>query len=269
MVNATSLLLVGCGKMGSAMVSGWHHAGFTHIDVIEPFDLAPGIQDLIHTHARKANMLPRGVYDAVILAIKPQQLDDACASLRPFIGPETLVLSIAAGRTVTGISKHFTPTQPIIRAMPNLPASIGRGITGAFANAHVNMITRLMGKSLLTAIGECVWVDNEELLDAVTAVSGSGPAYIFLLTEAMAKVGVDLGLPAPLAMQLARQTVIGAAALMDADAQTPVATLRENVTSKGGTTAVALEVLMGNDGLQPLMHRALTAARDRAKELSK
>jgi pyrroline-5-carboxylate reductase len=175
--------------------------------------------------------------------------------------------SIAAGKSIASFEKHLRPSAAVVRAMPNTPAAIGRGITGAVANAHVTAAQKAACDQLLSAVGDVVWVDDEALIDAVTAVSGSGPAYVFYLTECLADAGHAAGLPRELAIQLARATVSGSGELMH-QSPLPAGTLRQNVTSPGGTTAAALAVLMREkDGLQDLMRQAVLAAQKRGREL--
>ncbi len=207
-----------------------------------------------------------GAIAALVIAVKPQTFRDAGPALRPLIGASTLVVSIMAGITIAVLDEVCGGR--IVRAMPNTPAAIGRGITVAVAAKGVNADQRATTDALLRATGAVEWVDDEALMDAVTAVSGSGPAYIFLLAEELARAGVAAGLPADLAAKLARDTVAGSGELLhrsDLDA----ATLRQNVTSPGGTTAAALGVLMGENGLKELMTRAIAAATARSKELAK
>jgi pyrroline-5-carboxylate reductase len=266
------ILLIGCGKMGGALATAWvKHDPALILDIIDPNIPPAPLAQHVRTHATTIHMLKASLtYDAVVLAIKPQQMADVCANLHDRLPADTLVLSIAAGRETAGIARALSSsTQPIIRAMPNLPASIGHGISGAFATAHVTPSQRELGETLLSAAGPCVWVDDETMLDAVTALSGSGPAYVFLLTEILARAGESLGLPPTLATHLARATVTGSAALIEADEETSLGILRENVTSKGGTTEAALHILMHPEtGIEPVFTRALTAARDRAKDLN-
>ncbi len=194
-------------------------------------------------------------------------MDQVFPLLAKFAGPKTLVLSIAAGRSIASFEKHLPPGVAVVRAMPNTPAAIGRGITGAVGNAHVTATQKAACDALLRAVGEIVWVEDEALIDAVTAVSGSGPAYVFLLTECLAEAGRAAGLDASIAMQLARATVTGSGALMDAS-PLDAGTLRQNVTSPGGTTAAALGVLMRErGGLNDLMIEAVAAAQKRGREL--
>ncbi|HWE78373.1 MAG TPA: pyrroline-5-carboxylate reductase, partial [Pseudolabrys sp.] len=207
-----------------------------------------------------------GTVETLVVAVKPQSFRDAGAVLKPFAAPATLVVSIMAGATIASISGVCGGA--VVRAMPNTPAAIGRGITVAVAAGNVSAAQRTVADALLRATGAVEWVDDETLMDAVTAVSGSGPAYIFLLAEELARAGVEAGLPAELATRLARETVAGSGELLRRS-EASSATLRQNVTSPGGTTAAALEVLMGPDGMQPLMIRAIAAATRRSKELAK
>jgi pyrroline-5-carboxylate reductase len=216
----------------------------------------------------RLNPSPRdiGEVSALVLAIKPQMAPDVMPTLRPFMGASTAVVSIMAGRTLRFLEQTLPPAA-MVRAMPNTPAAIGRGITVAVPNARVSDAQRELVHALLSAVGQVEWIDDEVLMDAVTAVSGSGPAYVFLLAEALAKAGAAAGLPADLAETLARATVAGSGELL---ARSPLtaATLRQNVTSPGGTTAAALEVLMGKDGLERLMTEAVAAATRRSRELA-
>ena len=196
-----------------------------------------------------------------------QGLDAAAPDLDRLIGPETLLVSVLAGKTVANLRGRLPAAQAVVRAMPNLPASIGRGATGAFANHKVTPGGRASADALLSAAGTVAWLDDEDAVDAVTAVSGSGPAYVFLMVETLAEAGVAAGLPPDVAGRLARATVAGAGALLDAD-PAEAGALRQAVTSPGGTTAAALSVLMAEDGLAPLMRRAVAAAKRRAGELS-
>ena len=202
-----------------------------------------------------------------MIAVKPQSAPDAVPPLGPYAGKNTLVLSIMAGRTIAFLETSLPPGAAIVRAMPNTPAAIGRGIAVACPNARVSARQRKLAGDLLAAIGKVEWVTDETLMDAVTAVSGSGPAYVFLLAEALARAGAAAGLPADLAQKLARATVAGSGELLN---RSPLdaATLRQNVTSPGGTTAAALGVLMAADGIDPLMTKAIAAATRRGKELA-
>jgi pyrroline-5-carboxylate reductase len=262
------LVLVGAGKMGSAMLDGWLARGLgpKKIIVIEP----QPVRAIKALARRGVTLNPKGKTkpaSAVVIAVKPQTAPEAVPPLAIHAGKGTLVLSIMAGRTLAFLQSALPPETAIVRAMPNTPAAIGRGITVAVANGKVSARQRKLASDLLAAIGKVEWVSDESLMDAVTAVSGSGPAYIFLLAEAMTKAGIAAGLPAPLAARLARETVAGSGELLhrfDLDA----ATLRQNVTSPGGTTAAALEVLMGPGGFDELLTKAIAAATRRGKELA-
>jgi pyrroline-5-carboxylate reductase len=200
--------------------------------------------------------------------MKPQNLDEAAAELAPFASPDTLIVSILAGKTIANIAARLPHATAIVRAMPNLPAAVGRGMAVLAANATVTPDQRAAAEALFAATGRIEWLAGEELIDAATAVSGSGPAYVFYLAEALASAGAALGLPAEIAAQLARATVEGAGELLFQCPECTVAELRENVTSRGGTTAAALEILMAQHGLAPLIERATKAAKQRAAALS-
>jgi len=262
------LVLVGAGKMGGALLRGWLEAGVApgRIVIVDPA-LSPDMHALAAEHAIAVHGEIPALAEtaAVVLAVKPQMVAPAAQAVRARGAEGVLILSIAAGKSVADISAQAAPA-PIVRAMPNTPAAIGRGITAAFAGAGVSAEQRALATWLLQAVGAVVWLDDERLMDAVTALSGSGPAYVFLLTECMAAAGGALGLPAALAEQLARATVSGAGDLLR-HSDAPAGVLRANVTSPGGTTAAALSVLMAEEGLGLLMRQAMTAARDRAREL--
>jgi pyrroline-5-carboxylate reductase len=262
-----TVVLAGAGKMGGAMLAGWLAQGLDakRVVVIEPHP-----SDDIRALAAKGvrlNPPPRdaGNTAALVIALKPQAFREAAPGLRPFAGPATLAVSIMAGTTIASIAEACGGS--VVRAMPNTPAAIGRGITVAVAAKNVGPAQRDIADGLLRATGMVEWVEDEGLMDAVTAVSGSGPAYVFLLAEELARAGVEAGLPEALATKLARETVAGAGELLHRSDQAS-ATLRQNVTSPGGTTAAALEVLMGPDGMQSLLTRAVAAATGRSKELA-
>lgn len=267
-----SLVLVGAGKMGLSLLKGWLEQGLdpfrtTLIDPHPSDDVAAlraahGGQPLLRPDA--AGVDPAEV---VVLAVKPQMLEATAPGLDPLIGPETLLVSILAGKTIADLRRTLPRARAVVRAMPNLPASVGRGATGAVAGEGVGERQRAVAHALLAGVGLVEWVESESLVDAVTAVSGSGPAYVFHLTECLAAAGREAGLPADLAARLARATVIGAGELL-ARSDLPAATLRENVTSPGGTTAAALDVLGRESGLKCLMAEAVAAAKRRAGELS-
>jgi pyrroline-5-carboxylate reductase len=266
------LLLAGAGNMGYALLAGWLAGGLdpARIVVQEPAPQPRIKAELdargIAVHAEVAALPePPAV---VLVAVKPQVMDEVLPQLARLVGAGTVVASIAAGRRIEGLAAHLPRGTAIVRAMPNTPASVGRGITVAVGNAYVTAGQRETCDRLLQAVGEVAWVDDEGLIDAVTAVSGSGPAYVFHLAECLAEAGVAAGLGPELARQLARATVAGAGELLhrsDLDA----AQLRRNVTSPGGTTAAALEVLMAQDGLSTLMRNAVAAAARRSRELAK
>jgi len=265
------LLLVGAGKMGGAMLEQWLRRG---LRAAETVILDPLLDEARRTGLSKAGAIVAGkaaeaggrAYKCLVLAVKPQSMDKALAEVAPLAGPQTAILSIAAGVRLATLEAAFPPRQPIVRAMPNTPAQIGRGVTVAIANAHVAESKRVEIDALLAAIGKTAWIEDEGLIDAVTAVSGSGPAYVFLLAECLGEAARRAGLPAELAALLGRETVAGAGALLAASPLAPDV-LRQNVTSPGGTTAAALSVLMAEDGLQTLMARAVEAAKRRSAEL--
>jgi pyrroline-5-carboxylate reductase len=252
--------------MGGAMLTGWLAGGLDpkRVVVIEP---APSAE-ISALAARGTRLNPKHVdtLETLVIAVKPQSFQDAVPMLKPLVGPATLVVSIMAGTTITSLQTACGGA--VVRAMPNTPAAIGRGITVAVPAKNVGAAQRDTADALLRAIGRVEWVDDETLMDAVTAVSGSGPAYVFLLAEELAKAGAAAGLPQELATKLARETVAGSGELLHRS-DVDVAILRQNVTSPGGTTAAALSVLMGNGGLQQLMTRAIAAATRRSKELAK
>jgi pyrroline-5-carboxylate reductase len=264
------LVLVGAGKMGGAMAQGWLDAGLApaSLTILEP-NPSPEIASLAASRGIALN--PRIAIqppDMLALAVKPQSLDQVAPGIAAIASARTLVLSILAGKTIANLMAQLPQARSIVRAMPNLPAAIGRGVTAAFANANVTSDQRGWCERLLGAIGAFYWLDDESGVDAVTAISGSGPAYVFALTEALAAAAERLGLKPELSMGLARGTVEGAAELMRRDSATSPAALRRNVTSPGGTTAAALAVLHGPGGLEDLMIRAAAAARARAAEMA-
>jgi pyrroline-5-carboxylate reductase len=263
-----TIVLAGAGKMGGALLSGWLAQKLDACDVAV-VDPQPS-SDISALTARGVRINPPlqdlGAVTAVVLAVKPQTFRDAGPALRDVVGPGTLTLSIMAGTTIASISDVCGGS--VVRAMPNTPAAIGRGITVAVPAGNVSAAQRELANSLLHATGAVEWIDDETLMDAVTAVSGSGPAYVFLLAEELARAGVAAGLPPALATTLARATVSGSGELLHRS-ELDSATLRKNVTSPGGTTAAALEVLMAQDGMQPLLTRAVAAATKRSKELAK
>lgn len=265
------LALVGCGKMGGALLSGWLDQGLPpeRVTVVEPS--AAAVEAFTArgvARAEDGSSVIRGERPAVVLfAVKPQMMDAAVPAYQDLTGPGTVFLSIAAGKTLAYFEGQLGAGAAIVRAMPNTPAAVGRGITVLTANPQVSQEQAKVCGELLAAVGEVAWVDDEALLDPVTAVSGGGPAYVFLLIETLAEAGVKAGLPGDLAMQLARTTVAGAGELVRQSPE-PASKLRENVTSPAGTTLEALKVLMAEEGLQPLMSRAIAEATRRSRELA-
>jgi len=266
------LLLVGCGKMGSALLDGWLGQGMApgDVTVVEPA-AGPHLDAFAARGVARADAVdelpPDLAPTVVVFAVKPQVMAEVAPPYARFVGPETVFLSIAAGQTIAAFEGYLGAGAAIVRAMPNTPAAVGHGITVLCANPHVSAGQRDGCADLMAAVGDVAWVDDEGLIDAVTAVSGSGPAYVFLLVESMAAAGEAEGLAPELAMQLARATVAGSGELLRRSEDT-AATLRQNVTSRGGTTAAALDVLMADDGLGALMRRAVAAAARRSRELA-
>jgi len=255
--------------MGGALLAGWLEQGISPADavVVDPhYDSTAGPSGILSVSSPEA--LPVGFTpDIVLLAVKPQTMDQAAPLYRRFV-KQAVFLSIAAGRTLASLEAVLGADAAIVRAMPNIPAAVRRGVTGLLANRNVSEQQRRTCDQLVAAVGKAVWVEQEKQLDAVTALSGSGPAYLFLLVEALAAAGENLGLPADLSAILARETVIGAGALLH-QSPLPAATLRANVTSPNGTTYAALQVLMKEPGgLAALMRDATEAAARRAEELA-
>jgi pyrroline-5-carboxylate reductase len=271
MVKLTgTLVLVGAGKMGGAMLEGWLKGGAeaSRIVALDPAP-PPEVMAVIESSGVRLNPDVSSIRDAgvVVIAVKPQLMEQVLPAVVPLKGSKPLILSVAAGKTIASFERHFGSDAAVIRTIPNTPAAVGRGITAMAANPHVSPAQLALARSLLEAVGEVVTVENEAMIDAVTAVSGSGPAYVFYLTECLAAAGEKVGLPAGLAMQLARATVSGAGELMR-QSGTDAATLRKNVTSPNGTTYAALQVLMAEDGMQPLFDKAIEAATKRSRELA-
>jgi pyrroline-5-carboxylate reductase len=264
-----ALLLAGCGQMGGALLRGWRARGLAQRYVIvEPgLGAAAFAGEVDVTAVAAADRLPTDLTpEVIVFAVKPQVMGEVAPAYRRFAGG-TLFLSIAAGKTLGFFARQLGAGAAVVRAMPNTPAAIGRGIAVACASRAVAAPQRALAERLLGAVGEVGWVADEALIDAVTAVSGSGPAYVFLLIECLAKAGVAAGLPEDLAMRLARATVAGSGELARLSAE-PAAWLRESVTSPGGTTRAALDVLMAPDGLEALLTRAVLAAARRSRELA-
>jgi pyrroline-5-carboxylate reductase len=265
-----NLVLIGAGKMGGAMMQGWLEAGVPpgQIVVLDPGP-PPEVAELISANGIRHNPPVDDLEDVsvVLAAVKPQIMDDVLSGLSGLKRHKPLVLSIAAGKTIASFEAHFGADAAVIRSIPNTPSAVGRGITAITANGNVSEVQMALAEGLLASIGEVVRVADEGLIDAATAVSGSGPAYVFYMTECLAAAGVKAGLPGDVAMQLARATVAGAGELMR-QSGIEASTLRENVTSPNGTTYAALQVLMADDGLQPLMEKAVAAAKKRSAELA-
>ncbi|MEO1695055.1 MAG: pyrroline-5-carboxylate reductase [Pseudomonadota bacterium] len=264
------LVLLGCGNMGSAMLRGWLAAALApgRIVVQEP-QPSDDLAAMLDAYGVQLTDAYAGPAPSVILAaVKPQVMDEVFPPVAQHATADTLVVSVAAGRTLASFEAHLPDVTGVVRTIPNTPSAIGQGMTVCVANAHVTAARREACTALLQAIGAVGWVEDEALIDVATGVSGSGPAYVFLMAEAMAAAGVKLGLPEPLAMQLAQQTIAGSGALMLAEMAAPDQ-LRRNVTSPNGTTAAALEVLMADsDGLAALMARGITASADRSRALA-
>lgn len=266
------LLLVGCGKMGGALLEGWIAQGVapSDITIVEPnAEAAQGFAKRLGVTAiTGADALPAAYApEVVVVAVKPQIMGEVLPPYAGLAAAKPVFLSIAAGKTIKSFEAILGQGAAVVRAMPNTPASVGRGITVGCPNAHVTPAQKALCDQLLRAVGQVEWVDDEGLLDAVTAVSGSGPAYIFLLAEAMGHAGRMAGLPPELSDKLARATVAGAGELLH-QSPLPAAVLRENVTSPKGTTAAALEVLMAPHGMKDLLTEAIAAATRRSKELA-
>ncbi len=263
------LVLIGAGKMGGAMLDGWLKAGVPASQIIALDPNPPAeVKALLDTNGISHNppsATIKGV-EVVLVAVKPQVMDEVLMPLSGLSAEKPLILSVVAGKTIASLASHFGETA-IIRTIPNTPAAIGRGITAMAANSHVSAAQNALAEQLLSSIGDVVRVPHEEQIDWVTAVSGSGPAYVFYLTECLAAAGEKIGLAPSLAMQLARATVSGAGELMR-QSGIEAETLRKNVTSPNGTTYAALQVLMADDGMKPLMEKAIAAAARRSKELA-
>ena len=267
------VLMVGAGKMGGALIESWLKKKTTqpsNIVLVEPnIERAKYFRDIYTLYTFETpEAINAGLGEAIILfAVKPQMMDEVVPLYKPLIQPGRLILSIAAGTPISYFEDRLGANTAVVRAMPNTPASIGRGITVLCANTHVTAEQRERCEILIGAVGQVEWIEDESLMDAVTAVSGSGPAYVFLLIEALAQAGISAGLAVDLANRLALTTVVGAGALAEQAEDSPTV-LRQNVASPGGTTAAALEVLMADNGLEQLMARAVTAAKERGRELA-
>lgn len=265
-VRDRGLVLLGCGKMGSALLAGWLKGGLPARSV---WVLDPHPSDWLKAQGVHLNAALPATPAIILVAVKPQMMAEALPDLSAFGGGRTLFLSIAAGTRIAFYESVLGAATPIVRAMPNTPAAIGRGITAISGNARATEAHLALSEGLLSAVGQVVRLQGEDQMDAVTAVSGSGPAYVFHLIETLAAAGAAEGLPPALAMQLARATVAGAGALAEAAEEGPDQ-LRINVTSPGGTTAAALKVLMDETrGFPALIREAVHAAAERGRELGK
>lgn len=254
-----NVLLVGCGKMGGALLTRWRDLSlFREICIVDP-----------ETGVKSASEIPAGFRpDTIVFAVKPQTLPAVVGDYKKYAEAGAVVISIAAGKSIGFFEEHLGKDAKIVRAMPNTPAAIGRGITVACENGNVSVDQHMNAEALLAAVGEVLWVKDEKLINPVTALSGSGPAYVFLLVETLEKAGISIGLDPKMAEKLARATVIGSAALAEAASTMHASKLRENVTSPGGTTEAALKILMHQPGMQELFNKALADAAKRAEELS-
>lgn len=266
LIAEDGLVLLGCGKMGSAMLEGWLKRGISPASV---WVLDPNPSDWLKAQGVHLNVALPENPAIVLIAVKPQMMGAALPQMAAMGGGRTLFLTIAAGTTIATYERVLGAATPLVRAMPNTPAAIGRGITAICGNGYATPAHLDLAEDLLTAVGQVVRLSGEHQMDAVTAVSGSGPAYVFHLIEALAAAGAAEGLPADLAMQLAKATVAGAGALAEAASEDP-AQLRVNVTSPGGTTAAALKVLMDEThGFPALLKEAVHAAAERGRELGR
>lgn len=269
--NERPLLFLGCGKMGGAILAGLLARGRApeQVHIIEPNKEA--VSEFTQrgvVHHASGDSLPKDFRPAlVLLAVKPQVMEEALAAVAPLASAETLYLSIAAGKILQWFAERLGADARIVRAMPNTPSAVGRGMSVLVAGEGVNSAQRELAGELLEAVGSVAWVEDEALLDPVTALSGGGPAYVFLMIECLAEAGEAAGLPRDLARRLARETVAGSGELVHRSDEEPE-TLRQNVTSPGGTTLEALKILMASDGLQPLMTKAIAAATRRSRELA-
>ena len=263
------VVLIGAGNMGGAMLSGWLKSGVNPGDF---FVIDPSPSDVMRAKIKEAGAhfsetAPAGlIADVLFLAVKPQVMEAVLPPLKSLVGANTVVVTVAAGKTLAFL-ENYLGEAAMVRAMPNTPAMVGRGVTGAFANERVSAGQHAIVSDLLKVSGPVEWVSSESDIDAVTAVSGSGPAYVFYLVECLAEAGRKAGLPYDLSLRLARHTVAGAGEMLH-QSQDEAAQLRKNVTSPGGTTAAALAVLMADNGMQPLFDAAIEAARNRAQELA-
>ncbi len=266
------IVLLGCGNMGRALASGWLAAGLDAdalyiADPSKPIGALEGVAG--DKYVESLATIPDGVEaKAIILAVKPQVINSVLPEVARLVKADTLIISVAAGVTFEQMRRGVATDAVYIRAMPNTPAAVGEGITGFTASGTISENDKALAHTLLSATGQALWVTEEALIDAVTSLSGSGPAYVFYMVEAMAAAGERVGLDSKSAMELARQTIIGAGQLLKTESDLSAGELRRRVTSPGGTTAAALDVLMAQGGLGDLMRNAVGAAYRRAKELA-
>ncbi len=268
-MNNISIIVVGCGNMGRPLVASWlRDPRIDRVLIVDPSDISDELNASSKVfHVKRLTDLDFESVDLVVLAVKPQIMDVVCLELRELKPQNLPVLSIAAGMTLDNFTTWFGSQAPVIRSMPNTPAAIQQGMTALCANHSVNGDDRDLAEMLMSIVGETIWLEGEELMDSVTAISGCGPAYIFYIIEALAKAGEKIGLSEGMAMRLARQTVVGAGALAGHKTEMSASVLRENVTSPGGVTEAALDVLM--DGrLQDIMVDVAKVAQKRSKDLS-
>ena len=264
-IESRGLVLLGCGKMGSAMLAGWLDRGLPASSV---WVIDPNPSDWVQSQGIHLNTALPANPAIVLVAVKPQMMGDALPTLTALGNGSTLFLSVAAGTPISAFEAVLGSETPIIRAMPNTPAAVGKGITALIGNTRTDVAQMDLAEALVAAVGQVVRLEREDQMDAVTGVSGSGPAYVFHLIETLAAAGEAQGLPADLAMQLAKATVAGAGALAEQSEEDP-SQLRVNVTSPQGTTAAALGVLMDeSDGFPALLRKAVAAAADRSRELA-
>jgi len=269
MSPSPGILLVGFGNMGQALANGWLGRGYVarHIAVVDPDDRARAAARALGLRVVDGETIDQAPADVVVLAVKPAQLGDSVEPMRAAALPGAVFLSIVAGKTTAQLAALLGGRPAVVRAMPNTPAAIGRGMTVLCANDAVSDAQRRICENLVAAVGSVEWVDDESLMDAVTAISGSGPAYVFLLIECLTEAARELGLPEDLAARLATGTVAGAGAYAE-QSGVPARDLRVRVTSPQGTTQAALDVLQGAGGLAELLRRAVHAAAERSRALS-
>jgi pyrroline-5-carboxylate reductase len=270
-MHTKTLTLVGCGAMGSALIQGWLSAGLqdtlSHLTIITPHPdhVKPFLNGSIPVIGVDSPAKLTQTPDILFFAVKPQVLGDIIQSYQAHVSPHTLIMSVVAGKELSVYQKAF-PGNPIVRAMPNTPATIGQAMTGLLASGQVSLEDRSLAEHLMQAVGRVVWVGSDEDIDKVTAVSGCGPAYVFLLTEALEKAACSLGFSPAVAVELAQQTVVGSAAYLGESSDSPQ-TLRQKVTSPGGMTEAALGYLQGNDRFAIMIEEAVKTAYRRAAKL--